>query len=141
MSIVVDFVKAHEGCILTAYTDEAGILTIGYGHTGRDVTPGLVWTEQQAEDALNSDLANVVSGISKVLKTKLSEGSLAALTSLGFNIGVNALCSSHLMLCVNNSDWLGAAKAFLVWDHVGQSEVKGLLLRRLDEASLFLKGT
>lgn len=141
MSVLVDFVKAHEGCQLTAYKDSGGTWTIGYGHTGKDVTPGLVWTQYQAETVLGSDLADVSNSVSKHLKTKLSEGSFAALTSLGFNIGVNALASSHLMACVNSEDWFGAAKAFLVWDRVGQAEVKGLLLRRLDEAALFLRGT
>ena len=31
-------------------------LTIGWGHTGRDVKRGLVWTQAQADAALENDL-------------------------------------------------------------------------------------
>ena len=37
----LDLIKKFEGCRLTAYADVAGVWTIGYGHTGKDVVPGL----------------------------------------------------------------------------------------------------
>ena len=44
--------EQFEGCRLTAYQDQVGVWTIGYGHTGTDVTPGLTITQQQAEAGL-----------------------------------------------------------------------------------------
>ena len=33
--------KNFEGCVLTAYADQGGVWTIGYGHTGPGVHAGL----------------------------------------------------------------------------------------------------
>ena len=41
--------QQFEGCRLTAYQDQVGVWTIGYGHTGPDVTPGLTITEEQSK--------------------------------------------------------------------------------------------
>lgn len=136
----VDFIKGHEGCQLTAYQDTGNVWTIGYGSTGPDIVKGLVWTQEQADSRLQLDVAKTEVAVVKLLNKQLSEQSLAALDSFSYNLGVQALASSHLLQCVNNGDYLGAARAFQVWDHVGKDEIKGLLIRRLEEAALFLKG-
>ena len=48
--------KAGEGLRLESYQDSGGVWTIGYGHTGPEVHEGLVWTQEQAEEALKHDL-------------------------------------------------------------------------------------
>lgn len=138
--IAVDFIKAHEGCDLHAYKDQGGVVTIGYGTTGHGIQMGDVWSEGQADAMLGEELAKVEVGVLKILRRKLSQQSLAALDSFAYNLGLNALASSHLLQCVNAGDDLGAAKAFLNWDHIGSSEVKGLLIRRMEEAVLYLRG-
>ena len=40
-------IKHFEGCKLAAYRCPAGVLTIGWGHTGKDVKPGMVITQKQ----------------------------------------------------------------------------------------------
>ena len=37
----IDLIKLFEGVSFNAYVCPAGVLTIGYGHTGPDVKPGL----------------------------------------------------------------------------------------------------
>lgn len=140
MSIAADFIKRHEGCKLTAYQDQGGIWTIGYGHTGPEVHKGLVWTQAQAEIALSMDVDEFSDDVKRLLKRALSENSLAALISFAFNLGAGALASSTLLVKVNQGDDLNAAKEFQRWDHIGQQENKGLLLRRLREATLYLEG-
>lgn len=52
--------RRDEGLRLRAYPDPltgGSPWTIGYGHTGLDVHPGLVWTVDQAEAALRADVA------------------------------------------------------------------------------------
>lgn len=44
----IDLVKRFEGLRLAAYIDPVGILTIGYGHTGKDVKSGQVISPQKA---------------------------------------------------------------------------------------------
>ena len=46
----IELIKQFEGCELKAYYCPAGILTIGYGHTGPDVyKPGMTITLERAE--------------------------------------------------------------------------------------------
>ncbi len=52
--------KTWEGCELSAYPDPASggaPWTIGYGHTGPDVVPGLTISQAQAEAWLKQDAA------------------------------------------------------------------------------------
>lgn len=139
--IAAKLIEGFEGRRYTAYQDQGGVWTIGVGHTGPEVHANLAWTDQQINDALTLDLAKTEASARKVLNKQLSETSMAAIISFVFNLGAQAFSSSHLLQCINSGDFIGAAKAFIVWDHVGQQEVKGLLIRRLDEASLFLRGT
>ena len=48
--------KSFEGCELSAYVCPAGVLTIGYGHTGTDVYRGQTITMAEAERLLKQDL-------------------------------------------------------------------------------------
>jgi len=138
----IAFIKAHEGCALTAYQDQGGVWTCGWGATGSDIRAGTVWTQEQADDRLDDDAAGAELDVLTLLPgIKLSDQSLAALTSFVFNLGKGALALSHLLTCVKTADYTGAAQEFQRWCHVGQTVVKGLLIRRLEEAALFLKGT
>lgn len=40
--------KNFEGCRLSAYADQGGVWTVGYGHTGPGVHAGLTITQDQA---------------------------------------------------------------------------------------------
>ena len=58
--------KTWEGCRLSAYPDPASggaPWTIGYGHTGPDVVPGLTITQQQADALLQKDVADAANAI------------------------------------------------------------------------------
>ena len=52
----IDLIKRYEGVILHSYLCPANKLTIGVGHTGSDVTKGMVITEKEAENLLKKDL-------------------------------------------------------------------------------------
>ncbi len=136
----IDFIRDHEGCRLTAYQDQGGVWTIGYGHTGKDVVAGLLWTQEKADAVFLEDLAEIEKDTLAIVGGKFSEKAMAAFISFVYNLGPKALQSSHLLQCTKDGDYLGAAKAFLNWDHIGSKEVKGLLIRRLEEAALFLRG-
>ena len=88
--IAHDFIKTHEGCKLTAYQDQGGVWTIGYGHTGPEVIAGLVWTQEQAEQALEIDLAKHELAIHHQIVFALSDQQAAACISFSFNLGNEA---------------------------------------------------
>jgi len=125
---------------LEAYLDQNNIPTIGWGHVGPEVKIGLVWTQAQADSQLSTDLAHAENSVRAVVHTAIGAQSIGALISLAFNIGVGAFEGSTVLKLVNGAQHILAAKAYLNWDHVNQVEDKGLLRRRLDEASLYLLG-
>jgi len=132
----LDIAKEFEGCLLEAYQDIAGVWTIGWGHTGKDVYPGLVWTQKQADDALTHDLTSANLLLSQY-SPDVSNGVEEALTDFVFNLGIGNYRTSTLCKCVNAQDWAGAKAQLLLWDHSNGMVIPGLLRRREAEAALF----
>ena len=135
-------IKSFEGCRLTAYLCPAGVWTIGWGHTGRDVTPGLRWTQEQVDSALVRDLDRFEQGVSAAVKVKLTQHQFDALVSFSYNNGVGSLQQSTLLRMLNGGDYYGASLQFARWNKAsigGQMTVlAGLTRRRAAEAQLFL---
>jgi len=135
-------VKDFEGLYTKAYYCPAGVLTIGYGHTGADVKRGMIITEKQAEKILENDLASVSSRVQPLIKAKVNSNQLSAIISFTFNCGVGALSRSTLLKKLNSCDYEGAADEFLKWNKATVNGVKkvlaGLTRRRKAERDLFL---
>lgn len=134
----VDLIKHFEGCRLKAYKCSAGVWTIGYGHTGPDVSPSLAITEQQAEQLLEQDLEVFERAVSKLISVPLSQYEFDALVSFAFNVGARALDTSTLRRLLNAGDHAGAADQFLRWDKVDGKPLEGLTRRRMAERAMFL---
>lgn len=130
--------KKFEGCKLKTYRCVAGVLTIGYGHTGKDVTEGKTITQEEAEKLLRNDLEKFEKGVVDLLKVTVTSNQFSALVSFAYNIGLNALSGSTLMKKLNAGDIMGAANQFERWNKAGGKEVQGLTNRRLAERDLFL---
>lgn len=131
----IDLAKQFEGCKLQAYQDLAGVWTIGWGHVGNDVYPGLTWTQAQADDALLHDI-NAARALLEMYSPNLANGTLDALTDFVFNLGIGNYRTSTLCKCVNAQDWPGARAQIVTWDHSNGMVVPGLLRRREAEAAL-----
>ena len=131
-------IKHYEGLRLIAYADVVGVLTIGYGHTGADVTPGLVITQTQADQLLADDLARFESGVSGLALVPLNANQFSALVSFSYNLGLGNLRQSTLLRELNGGDYTAAANQFPRWDRAGGRELPGLLKRRQAEQALFL---
>lgn len=52
----IEFIIREEDERLTPYKCPAGVLTIGVGHTGKDVKQGMVITKEQSRELLKEDL-------------------------------------------------------------------------------------
>lgn len=139
----IGLIKRFEGLALDAYHDVAGILTIGYGHTGAEVAQGLVWTEQVAEAALTRDLEFSEEAINRLVTAPLNQNEFDALVSFVYNVGVSAFKNSTALKRLNAGDRLGAAEALTWWDKATvdgvRRRVKGLTSRRAVERDLFLR--
>ena len=130
-------VMQFEGCPLQAYWDRYGrCWTIGWGHTGTDVAPGLAWTQDQADAVLDQDLAQAAHLLALYSPTVSKPGQVAALTDFIFNLGPIAYRNSTLRQVVNAGQWMSAKTEILRWDHSSGTVVPGLLRRRQAEADL-----
>lgn len=134
----VDLIRQFEGCELHAYKCPAGVWTIGYGHTGSDVKPGLVITQQRAVDLLQLDLARFEKAVAASLKVKVTDNQFSALVALAYNIGPAALAKSTLIKRLNAGKVQEAADQFLAWNKAGGRTLAGLVCRREAERALFL---
>lgn len=142
----IEFIKKEEGVVLTAYQCEAGVWTIGYGHTAY-VRKGDVITKEYAEKLLKQDLKTFEDEVSKILterKIKLLQHQYDMLVSFAFNTGLVALRTSMLLKKISKEDFEGAAKEFPRWIWVTQNGVKKqsevLKGRREREQKIFLEG-
>jgi len=119
--------KKCEGCILHAYDDANdqpvnpgtrvyGTLTIGYGHTGSDVFPGLTWIQEQADQALQNDVAAVVAEITPLITAGLNDNQFSAFVCLAFNIGANAFAGSSALHLANQGDLAEVPSHIALWN-------------------------
>ena len=131
--------EKFEGCVLTAYKDITGVLTIGYGHTGSDVYEGKTITKQQAEDLLTEDVIWAEQCVIKNVKIELTQHEFDALVDFVFNLGCGNFMKSTLLRLLNQGDIIGAANEFELWDKAGGKVVAGLFYRRQAEKSEFLE--
>lgn len=128
-----------EGLRLEAYRDAAGVLTIGYGHTGKDVREGDRISPYWAKELLVKDVAEVEKAVSE-LQVARTEGQLDALVSLAFNIGIERLKGSTLLRVIREGgSKQQIKKEFKRWVYAGGRRLRGLELRREWEARRFFE--
>ena len=134
----IDLIKSFEGLALKAYLCPAGVLTIGYGHTGSNVMPGQIISEEQAENLLRIDLNRFEVGVANSVTASINQNQFDALVSLSFNIGLGAFKSSTLLKVLNAGQYIEAASQFLRWNKGGGRVLPGLTRRREAESQLFI---
>ena len=128
-------IKESEGLSLKAYKCPAGVWTIGYGHTGKDVKKGMVITEEKATDLLKSDIARFEKHVSVYNKIYgFTSNEFSALVSFAYNIG------SITGLTGNGTRTKAMiANKMLEYCYAGGKKLNGLYKRRQKERKLFLK--
>lgn len=95
--IGIQQIKNREELRLTAYRCEAGVLTIGYGHTA-GVKAGDKITEMQAVEFFKRDVAEIERHLNKMIEqgTEFRQSEYDALISLIFTIGLGSFQMSTL---------------------------------------------
>lgn len=133
----IDLIKGFEGCRLVAYkpVPTEKYWTIGYGHYGPDVVPGMKITPGQAEIYLKADLAKFEKVVDD-LGLNLNQNQHDALTSFAYNCGagnLKKLCEDRTLPQI--------ADKMLAYNKAGGKVLAGLTRRREAERTLFLMGT
>lgn len=172
----VALIKRFESCELEAYPDPASDLgrqcaqarlpmrdywrianwrlfdgspwTIGWGHTGPEVKPGMVISQARADELLSKRLAQFERDVMSLVTAPVTQGQFDALVSFAYNCGsdidaddvAEGLGDSTLLRKLNARDYIGAAAEFMKWIKSGGVILGGLVKRRTAERALFLEG-
>jgi lysozyme len=126
--------KSFEKCVLTAYADEGGVMTIGWGHTGPEVCEGMVYTEAQADAQLEKDLETFYV-LDHYLTEQCNDNQYSAFICLAFNVGLRAVRLSNTLKLVNEG--LPPDKEWLGFNLVNGQPSAGLTRRREAELELY----
>jgi lysozyme len=146
------FIEKEEGLRLAAYDDATGrpvpvgghvqgVLTIGIGHTGPDVVPGMKITREQADALFDKDndwAERVVEQNMIGPKGELpNDNQFDACVSLAFNIGAPAFAKSSIARNWQKGRWKESGDAFALYnrDKFGVNTV--LVGRRAREMGVF----
>ena len=115
--------KQDEGLRLTAYRDQADVLTICYGST-HGVVQGQTLTEEQCDQKLRAELQQYIQGVREAVRHPLTQGQLDTLVNFAYQFGVKNLSRSTLVNKINAGDCYGAAREFSRWVWVGKPGFK-----------------
>jgi lysozyme len=136
----LELISRFEGLRLTTYRDPVGILTIGFGHTGPDVHPGLTIPRARAFELLREDTSGAAAQVDRLVTRPLNQPQFDALVSLVFNAGTAPLHGT-LGSRLNAGDFPGAHAEFGRWVkgrfHGRLVTFEGLVRRRAAEAAMF----
>lgn len=134
------FIKQHEGKVLRAYKDTAGIWTIGYGHTSAagppNVTPNMRLTSNEVNKLFNHDIQKYANDIITTFPTKnqnIFDGSV----SFHYNTGAIAK-ASWVKLFKSGADRRSEI-SLNKWVRSGGKITPGLVRRRREEADIIFR--
>ena len=143
--IGIDLIKKFEGCSLKPYLCPAKIPTIGFGNTyysnGVRVTmKDSPITKEEANELLIDLLEDFEIGVSKQVKSKITQNQFNALVSFSYNVGLSNLKSSTLLKKVNlNPNDLTIVEEFMKWNKGGGKVLNGLIERRKLESIIYFR--
>lgn len=133
----IALIKKFEGCRLNSYLCPAGVWTIGYGHTGPEVVPNLVWSQAQADVALLSDLTRFeIKVVNYDSVYHWTQNEFDALVSFAFNLGT--------IKQLTNDGKRSRQEIIQHWSlycNAGGKKLPGLVRRREEELKLFTKNS
>ena len=139
----LNLIKSFEGCVLTAYTDSVGVITIGWGTTnacsdiiGTTIYSGMTISQATADEWLRKVVdANIAPAVAKYDSTyHWTQNQFDALVSFCYNLGSNIL--GELTNNGQNSK-SEIASDMLLYVKAGGVTLDGLVRRRKAEVELF----
>ena len=151
--IAATLIRRFESLRLQAYVCPAGKLTIGYGHTGKDVTPGLKLTAEEAETILQRDISTFAAGVEKLVPDAwkgLTDNQKAVLVSFAFNFGLTAFANSTMKKRIEEGNLTSVPEQLARWvfdvkrdsngNVIKKTLLNGLVRRRDREAQIWMQG-
>jgi lysozyme len=126
------------------YPEQAKIPSTPEGMTTRKAYPlkpqdNRRWSEEEVDSILAKDVVRFERGVARYLPIRLSQNEFDALVSFSFNLGLGVLQRSTLRQALLRGDKVMAMQSLLKYNKAGGKVLKGLDIRRKDEAALFRK--
>jgi lysozyme len=125
-------IAIHEGEIHHTYLDPVGVSTACFGHTGKDIKVGMVFSRDQCIKLLATDLDKFNQALRK-LAPALTEGEHIAYLSFIYNVGTEAFSTSTLRKKFLNGERVAACDELLRWVYAKGKRLPGLVKRRSNE--------
>lgn len=131
-------IKDSESLRLKSYQDNqhGKVWTIGWGHTGPDVKPGMKISKERADELLLEDISDAAWSVQTLVRVPLSDNQFSALVSFVYNIGHGHFKSSTLLRKLNSG--MDCSGEFGRWIRDEGVIQPGLVTRRAKEKELFL---
>lgn len=139
LGVAGPLIAYHEGYVPKTYADPIGIPTVCYGQTGPAAKPDAEYTREECEAMLAGEIVTTLARLDQCLATPLSPSEWAALTSLAYNVGTHAICSSTIARMIRSgapgAEW---CEQFPRWVYAGGKVLPGLVKRRAAERKICL---
>lgn len=138
--------KEYESLQLNAYICPAGVLTIGWGHTGlvdgKRIELGMAITKVKAQELFEQDVATVEKPLAnEPFANRLSQGQWDALVSFIYNVGWGNYKKSTLRKRINEDiNHTDIPNQFRRWNKANGKVLAGLVKRREWEVEQYKGG-
>ena len=127
------------------YIDIAGVKTVCYGHTGKDIE-NRIYSQAECNDFLVKDITRHMKRVESCANREIPERMLVAFTSFDFNTG--GWCGSRSNREFNAGNLKEACRAMAyapsgkpAWSYInGSTFVPGLFSRRIRESGVCYEG-
>lgn len=137
----IEFIERHEGVVLKAYRDVAGVWTIGAGLTRASGVvkprPGMVITKAEASRLLGLALSQYERDVAQAMPGAIQREFDGAVS---FHYNTGAIRRASWVDAWKRDDWPDVLRRLLAWRKAGGRVVRGLELRRRAEFDLIRYG-
>lgn len=142
IALIVPFIGQHEGHADHVYHDVGGVLTVCYGHTGKDIRVKHTYSDPECQQLLAQDVKTATDGVLKI-SPELGDKPyvLASAISFSYNVGVGAYQHSSVARDFNHGQYKLGCTDMLKYTYAAGKYNPGLANRRQAEYTICMKGT
>jgi lysozyme len=133
------YTQLNEGCRLQSYLDSRGIWTIGYGCCGTGIGPGLIWTQDQADQEFarrfTGAMTDAALDLGAMAWERLDLVRRAVLSDMAYELGAHGLAEFEQMLAevradvvphILSTNWAGAGNALMASRYAVQVRARAM---------------
>ena len=134
IALAAAIIAPWEGKVTSPYRDPVGILTVCYGHTGKDIEQRK-YSDAECLQMLEADVRKHAKAL-ECTDGRYTLPQAAAFVSLAYNIGVAGFCRSTTAKRAQAGDYAGACEAMSRHVKAGGKVLHGLVDRRAFERAI-----